>query len=136
MPAWALLVFAPKWKLTSILVHSTLYPIIFGCLYVSFLSAAIFFGQVADGVGYSDIGSVAALFDHPNGVMTGWSHYLVFDLFVGAWIGREALRQKITHFVVVPCLIGTYVFGPLGLLAFLILRFALRSKLFLEETQS
>ena len=60
-----------------------------------------------------------ALFSHPNGVLTGWTHYLVFDLFVGAWIGRDALRRGVSHFLVVPSLFFSFMFGPVGLVIYL-----------------
>ena len=68
---------------------------------------------------------VQALFDHPNGMLTGWSHYLVFDLFVGAWIARDAQRLLISHFLTIPCILGSFVFGPVGLLLYAPLRLAL-----------
>jgi hypothetical protein len=57
----------------------------------------------------------------------------VFDLFVGAWIGRDAIRHQIPHLIVIPCLIGAFMFGPVGLLLYVLLRFMLRKKLLLQE---
>ncbi len=133
LPAWALLIFLPKSKLTAGLVHSVLYPSLLGSVYLACLVAGIAFGQSAEGAGFSSIESVMAIFDHPNGVMIGWTHYLVFDLFVGAWIGREATREKLPHLAVVPCLLGAFMFGPVGLLLFVLLRFMLRKKVSLAE---
>lgn len=133
MPAWALLIFLPRSPITKAIVHSALYPVIMGAIYIVCLTASIFFGQSAEGVGFSSIEAVSKLFDHPNGVIVGWTHYLVFDLFVGAWIGRDAIRQSLPHLAVIPCILGAYVFGPLGLMLYFGLRFALRRKLFLEE---
>ncbi len=118
MPAWALLILAPKSGLTKKLVHSGVYPIVYGLLYAVFLGLALFGGFADEGAGMSSLAGVTALFDHPNGVLTGWVHYLVFDLFVGAWIGRDALRKSIAHWKVAPILILTLMFGPLGLLSY------------------
>ena len=134
MPAWALLILLPRFGLTRWLVHSALYPVVFGVVYLALLIASIFFGYSAEGVGYSSIDAVAALFDHPNGVLTGWSHYLVFDLFVGAWIGRDALRNNINHIAVIPCFLLTYLFGPVGLLLYALLRALSGRGLSLNET--
>lgn len=122
MPAWALLLLLPRAHLTARIVHSALYPVVIGAIYAVSLAAGMVFGQSADGVGFSSLARVALLFDHPNGVITGWSHYLVFDLFVGAWIGRDAVRRGIAHIVAVPCLLGTYLFGPVGLLLYVVVR--------------
>lgn len=124
LPAWALLVFAPRAKLTNKLVHSALWPLIMGGVYIGFLGAAILFGQSAPGTGFSNLQAVTSLFDHPNGVLTGWSHYLAFDLFVGAWIGRDAARKGLPHWQIVPCLIGAWIFGLVGLFAYFLLRAA------------
>lgn len=118
MPAWALLILAPRASLTRQLVHSFFYALIYGAVYAAALGAALFFSQSADGANMSSISGVTALFSHPVGVITGWTHYLVFDLFVGSWIARDAARRNVSHWFVVPCLILTLVFGPLGLLLY------------------
>lgn len=121
MPAWALLILLPRATITRRAVHSMLYPILMGAIYAAFLIGAMGFGLSHPDAGFSFSG-VQALFDHPNGVLTGWSHYLVFDLFVGAWIARDAQRHGIAHWKTVPCILGSYLFGPVGLLLYAILR--------------
>ena len=133
LPGWALLIFLPRSKLTAGIVHSMLYPAMMGAIYTACLCASLFFGQSAQGASMSSIQGVMALFDHPNGIIIGWTHYLVFDLFVGAWIGRDANRANLPHLAVIPCLLGTFIFGPVGLLSYLLLRFMLRKKVSLVE---
>ena len=128
LPAWALLIFLPRAKITNRVVHSALYPVAFGLFYAVALVMGILFGQAAEGTGFSTISGVSAIFDHPNGVLIGWSHYLVFDLFVGAWIGRDAAKLSIPHLITVPCLLGAFLFGPTGLLLYAVLRLLLRNK--------
>ena len=123
MPAWALLIFLPRAKITRAAVHSMLYPVLFGVIYGTLLMGSIFFGMSDPDAGFSFSG-VQALFDHPNGVMVGWSHYLVFDLFIGAWIARDAQRLEIAHWQTIPCILGSFVFGPVGLLLYALLRLA------------
>lgn len=135
MPAWALLILAPKSDLTKKLVHSGVYPITYGLLYAIFLGLSLFGGFSSEEAGMSSLAGVMALFDHPNGVLTGWVHYLVFDLFVGAWIGRDALRKSIAHWKTVPVLVLTLMFGPIGLLGYFALRhFSGHRRLELNET--
>ncbi|MEZ5893993.1 MAG: ABA4-like family protein [Parvularculaceae bacterium] len=133
LPGWALLILAPRLKLTALVVHSVFYPALLGSIYAACLAAGMFFGQSAEGAGFGDIGAVSAIFDHPNGVIIGWMHYLVFDLFVGAWIGRDAIRQNLPHLAVAPCLVGAFMFGPVGLLAYVLLRALMRKKFLLQE---
>jgi ABA DEFICIENT 4-like len=85
------------------------------------LVAAYFAG--AEG-GFSSIAAVRALFASDALLVAGWLHYLAFDLFVGAWQVRTARAEGIPHLLVVPCLVLTFLFGPVGFLAFLGLRAA------------
>jgi hypothetical protein len=122
VPAWAMLVFAPRWSATRRIVHSGLYPLVYGGLYIVFLANALLFSANSPDAGFSTLAGVMALFDQPNGVLTGWTHYLVFDLFIGAWIGRDALRRGVPHALVAPSLFFCFIFGPVGLLLYLVLR--------------
>lgn len=122
MPAWLLLVILPKHAITEKLVHSGVYPIILGLLYLVLWVRALAFGESAEGGGFSTLETVMTAFTHPNVALMGWAHYLVFDLFVGAWIGRDAARRGVNHFMVIPCLIFTFLAGPIGLLLYLLLR--------------
>ena len=121
-PAWLLLAFAPGWTWTRRVVHTALFPLILAAIYLSFLSAGVLFGQAHEEAGMSSLAAVMALFSHPVGVLTGWTHFLVFDLFVGAWIARDALRVGLSKWIVLPSLVFTLMFGPLGLALYLITR--------------
>ena len=88
---------------------------------VAGLVAAFFAGS--DG-GFGSIEAVRALFQSDALLVAGWLHYLAFDLFVGAWEVRTARTEGIRHLLVIPCLVLTFLFGPLGFLTFLILRAA------------
>ncbi|WP_395676902.1 ABA4-like family protein [Inquilinus sp.] len=96
-------------------------------LAVPLLFAAAYLGLVgvswgsAQG-GYGSIAAVRALFDSPGMLVAGWLHYLAFDLFVGGWIAREGERAGLPHLLLLPCFALTFLFGPIGLLAFTLLR--------------
>lgn len=134
VPGWALLVFLPRAGVTKAVVHSGLYPVVLGLIYVASLGAAILFGQAAPEANMTSLGGVMALFSHPNGIITGWTHFILFDLFVGAWIARDAQRCAIPHIAAVPCLMLTFLFGPVGLLLYMLLRLVMRKGLSLAET--
>ncbi len=133
LPAWAMLILLPKAQVTKLTVHSMFWPVLMGSIYAVLLIAAMGFGVSHPDAGFTFAG-VQALFDHPNGLLIGWSHYLVFDLFVGAWIGRDAQRQGISHWPTVPCMLGAFLFGPVGLLLYAILRLILGKGFSLSET--
>jgi hypothetical protein len=122
LPAWALLIFAPKWSVTDKIVHSMLYPLLLGAVYIGGFAMIIFAGHGSDGGGFTSIDGVRALFASDAGILIGWTHYLVFDLFVGAWEARDARRRGFNHGLLVPCLLLTLMAGPVGLVLYLVLR--------------
>ena len=71
--------------------------------------------------GFDSLARVRQLFDQPGLLAAGWLHYLAFDLFVGTWIARRAGLLGVHHAWVIPCLLLTFLFGPVGLLAFSLL---------------
>ncbi|MCA2013380.1 DUF4281 domain-containing protein [Cereibacter sphaeroides] len=122
LPAWALLIFAPQAALTRQYVHSGVIPLILGAAYAVLLFCGAVLGFAAPGAGMGSLAGVMALFSHPVGTLTGWAHFLVFDLFVGAWIARDAQALGLRHAGTVPVLLLALVFGPLGLFAHVLRR--------------
>src|SRR3954447_20847659 len=82
---------------------------------------------------FSTLPGVAALFANRWLLLAGWIHYLAFDLFIGNWEVRDAMRNRIPHWAVIPCLVLTFLFGPAGLLSYFVLRLAMRRKLAIED---
>lgn len=124
LPAWLLLILLPKWKGTSALVHSMLYPLFLGGIYITCFGFMLFGGHGAEGGNFSSIEGIRALFSADVGIVIGWAHYLVFDLFVGAWEARDAKKRGFNHWLLIPCLFFTFMAGPLGLVLYLVLRAA------------
>lgn len=87
-------------------------------LYVA-LIASYWSGGTGD---FGSLAGVARLFQHPGLLLAGWVHYLAFDLLVGAWEREEARRIGLPHWTLAPCLLVTFLFGPIGWLAFLACR--------------
>lgn len=94
-------------------------------LSVAYSGIVLSFWSGAEG-GFTSLAGVEKLFSQPVILLAGWVHYLAFDLFVGAWEARTARRERIPYPLVIPCLALTFLFGPIGLLLFLILRTARR----------
>jgi hypothetical protein len=69
-----------------------------------------------------NIAGLRNLFMSDGGLVLGWTHYLAFDLFVGQWIARDADQKGFHRIVQVPFLLLTFMVGPVGLLAWLIVR--------------
>ncbi len=123
LPFWLLLIVAPVFKLTDTLVHSVAVPIILGVTYAWLLATALFGGiPLPEGAGFDSLDGLMKLFSVKEALLAGWAHYLVFDLFVGAWQARDAQRIGLNHFILIPCLLLTFLVGPIGLLAYLLIR--------------
>ena len=75
----------------------------------------------ADLTDYS-VDGLRALFMSDGGIVLGWTHYLAFDLFVGLWIAKDADHKGFSRLVQLPFLFATLMAGPIGLLAWLIVR--------------
>lgn len=69
--------------------------------------------------GFGSLDDVARLFDTRGLLLAGWVHYLAFDLLIGTWEREEARRLGLPLVVLVPCLVLTFLFGPIGWLAFI-----------------
>jgi hypothetical protein len=115
---WVLLVFAPRWGWTARLVFSGAIPLLLAGSYVVLMIST--FGQ-AEG-GFGSLAEVQLLFRSEWAVLTGWIHYLAFDLFIGTWELRDAQSRGIGHAWVVPCMLLTFLLGPFGLLAYFAMR--------------
>lgn len=121
LPCWLLLIFFPRWRWTRRLATFAV-PLLLAALYVWLLVTA----PPAPGGGFRTLAEVRALFSVDQALLAGWVHYLAFDLFTGAWEARDALRLKISPWLVAPCLVLTFLFGPVGLALYLLLRLAMR----------
>lgn len=100
-------------------------PIIFGLAYIALLVMGA--DAFKDG-GFSSITQVRALFANDYTLTAGWLHYLAFDLFVGTWIVEDGTRRGVNAFLIVPCLILTFLFGPAGYLLYNLVRLMTRAK--------
>lgn len=120
LPAWLLLAVAPGWRWTERLVHSAAFSLAIAALYGAAIVPAL---SGAEGSMFT-LAGVQQLFADPTAALAGWLHYLAFDLFIGAWEVRNARRLAISHWLVLPCLALTLMLGPIGLLAYFVLRWA------------
>lgn len=71
---------------------------------------------------FSSLAGVLVLLGSPGKMLGAWSHFLAFDLLVGHWQVTDALRTGRSR---LPLLLGlpvTCMYGPLGLLVYLALR--------------
>ena len=124
IPAWLRLIFLPRSNWTRI-VAAYAVPSALAIVYLTLL----LMNKPPQGAGFGSITQVERLFSSQWLLLAGWVHYLAFDLFVGAWQVRDAFRLNIPHLLVIPCLILTFLVGPVGLLAYFVVRLAVVRKL-------
>jgi hypothetical protein len=112
---WLLLVVLPGKKWVAHTVAGVAVPAMFAVLYTVLVVGHF---PSAEG-GFSSLDEVATLFANPSMLLAGWIHYLAFDLLIGTWEARDSRERGIPHLLLVPCLILTFLFGPVGWLLYL-----------------
>lgn len=107
--------FIPEWsdKIAGLVIPAI--------LSLGYVTLSVFFPSEGDG-GFGSLADVAKLFSHQGDLLAGWVHFLAFDLLIGALICKTARREKISFWLVLPCLPLTFMFGPAGFLAFILAR--------------
>ncbi|QJX45510.1 DUF4281 domain-containing protein [Hymenobacter taeanensis] len=118
---WGLLLVAPRWRATRRLVLSGALPLLLAVAYALLISSHYLGPHSSEG-GFNSLAEVAALFQDPWGLLAGWVHYLCFDMSIGIWESLDARRRGVPHLLLVPCLLLTFLFGPVGLLLYSLLR--------------
>jgi hypothetical protein len=115
---WILLLFFPNWKLTSTIV---LYVVI---LLLSLIYSVLILSTIQhfDVNSFSTLGNVKELFQSDIALTAGWIHYLAFDLFVGLYIVSKGKDYGFARWHYTVCLPFTFMFGPVGLLLFMIIK--------------
>ena len=118
MLGWLFLVLLPFWR-GSQWIAGALLPLLLAVAY-AVLIAGIF--KPGDMGNFSTLAGVKELMSNDQALLVGWLHYLAFDLFIGAWEVRDARKVGVHHLLVIPCLFFTFMFGPVGLLLYFIIR--------------
>ena len=119
LPWWVVFLAAPRSRWAARLASHSAVFLSLGVVYGALLVCAL--AQAAPSTpGPMGLEFWAGLLSRPAVFLAGWTHYLVFDLFVGAWIVREAQRLAWAPRV---SLLFTLFAGPVGLAIFLAQRF-------------
>jgi len=116
-----LLAVAPRWRVTHHVV--TFAAGFYSLLYTLLLINAI---QTTDAPDALEVmGSwegVAKLLRTEVIVLPAWVHYIAFDLWTGRWIALDSSSRGVPQLLLIPILFATLMAGPVGLLAYLLLR--------------
>ena len=131
---WSLLIFFPSFKITKRLIRSGALSLFFCLSYLIFCFISI--TSKAPG-GFQNLDELMLLFESKDWVLTGWIHYLAFDLFIGIWILDDSMKYNIKHSALIPSLLFTFILGPIGLIIYYISKtIKLKKIVLLNEEES
>ncbi|MFM7292792.1 MAG: ABA4-like family protein [Planctomycetia bacterium] len=123
--AWIALVLAPGRRAVSGVACAVVVPAA-----LAFAYAAVIGWKFATlGPPPGDVMTLAGLrqvFSDDWVFAAAWTHYLVFDMVVGAWIARDAVRLGIPWPLRSLALVLTFLAGPVGFLVHVLARGSLR----------
>jgi hypothetical protein len=114
---WLLLIVFPRLRLAQLAAGVGI-PLTIAVLYLALIVR--YFPDSKGGFG--SLADVSLLFSEPAVLLAGWVHYLAFDLFIGAWETRDAQAHNVPHLLLIPCLLLTFMLGPIGLLSYFAIR--------------
>ena len=115
---WLMLLLFPGSRFVRVTIISGGLILLFALCYLGLIIAHF---PVAEG-DFSSLSGVMKFYENKEMVVAGWLHYLAFDLFTGVWITLNARSYKFKHWWIIPSLFLTFMFGPMGLLSYFILR--------------
>ena len=117
---WVIIVFLPNWEMGDKVILYGVFVImaLFYCYYL-YLTFAQRMKSDWGKPSFFKMKGVLALMDNPNAALASWMHILAFDLVIAYFIRLEGASLGIEHWKLLPCLVMTMMFGPVGLLFFL-----------------
>jgi ABA4-like protein len=71
---------------------------------------------------------VGCLYRNPSALNAGWLHFLALDLFAATCVVRDGLARGLSRWLLLLLLLLIMMLAPAGLLAYIVLRFAIRPK--------
>lgn len=120
---WLLLILLPTWKVTRWLAEKAVFPVFLASIYV--LGIVPLLMRTGPGI-MGDFGSaegVTRLLASGDIALIAWIHILAFDQVVGMMIYRENMRERYVPLPVQSVILfATLMFGPVGFLAYVVLR--------------
>jgi hypothetical protein len=123
--AWIVLVLFPARRMVSSVACAIVVPAMLAACYF----AVIAWKLAENGLPKEDLTTIAglrAVFGDDWVLAAAWTHYLVFDMVVGAWIARDAVRLGIPWPLRSAALLFTFLAGPVGFLIHLACRLVLK----------
>ncbi len=121
MAGWLCLALAPL-RRPALVGAARVVAALLSLAYVILIYQALSSPDAPAGGGFNSLAGVMILMSTPTAMLPGWIHYLAFDLWVGTWQAEDAPKSRVPHWLLLPILALTFMFGPAGLLAYLVVR--------------
>lgn len=118
LPAWIMLLFAPKSSLAKNTLYNYAYPIVLAIGYAFFILIGTYQNWGVDNSGMHSLASLRNAFNNDMVLIAAWMHYLCFDMLIGIWIAKRASASNSNSILTKICLFLTLMFGPIGFLVY------------------
>jgi hypothetical protein len=136
-PAWFLLIFLPQWRGTRWLALSAVFPVLLSILYLIGIVLVISQSGVGFMRDFGDAEGVTRLLARQDIALVAWIHILAFDQLVGLFIYRDNMHHRYVPIVAQSVILFfTFMLGPIGFLAYYLVRLARTGSLWGEQRPS
>jgi hypothetical protein len=114
MPLWFGLLFFPRKRWTNLSIDA--FAVIAATAFTVNLIPGLreIFPIVLD----PNLISVGGMLATPRGSFGGWTHFLIGDLCMGRWMVSDSHARGVAHSWILPSLVLTLLFGPVGMLSY------------------
>jgi hypothetical protein len=120
LPWWLLMIVFPHWRVTRQIIGSPFLAVLPALIYLVLVGPQI--AVLLPALSNPTVAGIAGLLATPAGATIAWVHFLAFDLLIGRWAYLDAREHNISALLMVPVLLLTFMFGPIGYLSYIALR--------------
>ena len=124
MAGWLCLALAPLRRLLLVVVARVIATVL-AVAYVVLIYRGLTAPGGPEGGGFDSLAKVMILLSVPATMLPAWIHFLCFDLWVGTWEAEDAPKSGVPHWLLLPVFFLTFMYGPAGLLTYLVVRLAM-----------
>jgi len=135
LPFWLMLIFIPNHRATEIFVNSIIIPLILSSAYVYLIYKAalldISFFDIFNI--YLGLDELYEVFASESFLLIFWLHFLAFNIFIGIWLVKDAIKHGISRNITFVPLVLVYFSGPVGLVLYWLIRIFYAKKIKLHD---
>ncbi|MFC4123390.1 ABA4-like family protein [Nocardia rhizosphaerae] len=111
IPFWALMIFAPAWRFTRLIIGS---PWIVGApLVIWALITVPILGDLWSLVTSPSLAAITEAAADPAVLAALWAQIIAWDLFLGRWVYLDSRARGIHPLLMGPVLVGTIMLSPI-----------------------